>query len=89
MGDEPKRAEDSGENLPVFARVLIRVLFREGPVVLAFLAMLAVQLGFIPSPYLGKPLDALVETHKEQLIVLEQIRDDLSKWHHDEERKRR
>ena len=85
---EPRRAEDEMEKLPTIARVVVRVLFREGPVVLAFLVMLAVILGLIPSPYLGKPLETLVEAHKEQLIVLEQIRDDLKQWHKDERRTR-
>jgi len=76
------------DKLPTFARVVVRVLFREGPVVIAFLVMLAVILGLIPSPYLGKPLDALLQSHQEQLAVLEQIRDDLKKWHSDDERRK-
>ena len=86
---EPRRAEDEMEKLPTLARVMVRVLFREGPVVIAFLVMLAVILGLIPSPYLGKPLEALLVVHQEQSVILEQIRDDLKKWHSDEQRRTR
>lgn len=88
MSDESMRAEDSGEKLPVIVRVFIRILFREGPVVIAFLAMLGVILGFIPSPYLGKPLDELVRAHEAQLTVLQDIRDDLKQWHQNDERRK-
>ena len=84
-----ERAGDDVSNLPVIARVVIRVMFREGPVVFAFLVMLGVMLGIIPSPYLGKPLETLVDAHKEQLIVLEQIRDDLKQWHQTDNQRRR
>ena len=84
-----ERAEDDVSKLPVIARVVIRVMFREGPVVFAFLVMLGVMLGIIPSPYLGKPLETLVDAHKEQLIVLEDIRDDLKKWHQSDNQRRR
>ena len=83
-----ERAEDDVSKLPVIARVVIRVMFREGPVVLAFLVMLCVILGLIPSPYLGKPLEAIIDAHKAQLIVLEDIRDDLKKWHQTDEKRR-
>lgn len=79
-GNESTRAVDSAEKLPLIVRVILRILFREGPVVLAFLAMLAVILGFVPSPYLGKPFEALVRAHDAQLVVLQEIRDDLKKW---------
>ena len=84
-----KRAEDDMDKLPTLARVVVRVMFREGPVVLAFLVMLAVILGIIPSPYLGKPLEAIIAAHNKQLIVLEDIRDDLKQWHQTENRRRR
>ena len=84
-----ERAEDDMGKLPTIARVVIRVMFREGPVVFAFLVMLGVMLGIIPSPYLGKPLETLVDAHKEQLIVLEQIRDDLKQWHQTDNQRRR
>ena len=32
-----RRAEDGIDNLPILARVIVRVLFREGVVVFAFL----------------------------------------------------
>ena len=84
-----RRAEDDMAKLPPWMRVLIRVLFREGPVVFAFIVMLGVMLGIIPSPYLGKPLELLVQAHKEQLIVLEDIRDDLKQWHQTDNQRRR
>ena len=84
-----RRAEDDMDSLPMLARVIVRVLFREGVVVVAFLAMLGVILGFIPSPYLGKPLETLIQSHKEQLAVLEDIRDDLKAWHVADERRKR
>ena len=87
--DESRRAEDEMDKMPTLARVIVRVMFREGPVVVAFLVMLAVILGLIPSPYLGKPLDALLQSHKEQLLVLEDIRDDLKKWLHDDQGRKR
>ena len=77
------------DKLPTMARVIVRVMFREGPVVLAFLVMLAVILGIVPSPYLGKPLDAIIKAHEAQLIVLEDIRDDLKQWHETDNRRRR
>ena len=83
-----ERAEDDMGKLPAIARVVIRVMFREGPVVLAFLVMLCVILGLIPSPYLGKPLEAIIDAHKAQLVVLEDIRDDLKKWHQTDEKRR-
>jgi len=86
---DTRRAEDDMDKLPTIARVVIRVMFREGPVVLAFLVMLAVILGIIPSPYLGKPLDAIIEAHNQQLGVLEEIRDDLKQWHQTDNRRRR
>lgn len=85
---ETRRAEDGMNELPIMARVIVRVLFREGVVVLAFIVMLAVILGLIPSPYLGKPLDTLIKSHEQQLIVLEDIRDELKKWHQAEDRRR-
>ena len=84
-----KRAEDEMDKLPTLARVIVRVMFREGPVVLAFLVMLAVILGIIPSPYLGKPLEAIIRAHEAQLIVLEDIRDEMKQWHQSENRRRR
>ena len=84
-----ERAEDDMNKMPTIARVVIRVMFREGPVVIAFLVMLAVILGIIPSPYLGKPLEAIIEAHKAQLVVLEDIRDDLKAWHQTDEKRRR
>ena len=87
--DESRRAEDEMDKMPTLARVIVRVMFREGPVVVAFLVMLAVILGLIPSPYLGKPLDALLQSHKEQLLVMEDIRDTLKKWHPDDQGRKR
>ena len=84
-----RRVEDGIDNLPMIARVIVRVLFREGVVVFAFLAMLGVILGLVPSPYLGKPLETIIQSHKEQLIVLEEIRDDLKAWHVADERRKR
>lgn len=83
-----KRAIDMDSNeFPLWVRVFLRVLFREGPITLAMLVMLAVILGLIPSPYLGEPLKQLYITqvelkdaHEKQIIVLEQIRDDFRKW---------
>ena len=86
---ETRRAEDEMDKLPTIARVIVRVMFREGPVVLAFLVMLCVILGLIPSPYLGKPLEAIIESNKAQLVVLEDIRDDLKKWHQTDNQRRR
>ena len=83
-----ERAIDNERQLPITVRVFLRVLFREGPVVLAFMVMLGVILGMITSPYLGTPLDCLLLNHKEQLVVLQEIRDDLKKWHTDDERRR-
>ena len=68
------------EQLPTWARIFLRVLFREGPITLAMLVMLGVILGIIPSPYLGKPLEDLAYVHKEQTIVLQQIRDEIKAW---------
>lgn len=87
--EESRRAEDEMDKMPTMARVIIRVMFREGPVVVAFLVMLAVILGIIPSPYLGQPLETIIQSHKEQLAVLEDIRDDLKAWHQEEGNKRR
>lgn len=86
---EFRRGENGMEHLPIVARIIIRVLFREGVVVFAFLVMLGVILGIIPSPYLGKPLELLVESHKDQLTVLQDIRDDLKQWRIDDERRKR
>ena len=77
------------DKLPPWMRVVIRVMFREGPVVLAFLVMLCVILGIIPSPYLGTPLDAIIKAHEAQLIVLQDIRDDLKQWHKTDNQRRR
>lgn len=85
---DARRAEDDMDKIPTMARVMVRVMFREGPVVVAFLVMLAVILGLVPSPYLGKPLETLVKAHEEQLVVLEQIRDDLKQWHQTDNKRR-
>ena len=71
------------DTLPVWGRVLLRVLFREGPITVAMLVMLGVILGLIPSPYLGKPLQDIIQVHKEQTVVLEDIRDELKAWKND------
>ena len=87
MLEAGRRAIEDDVKLPIWARVILRVMFREGPITLAMLVMLGVILGIIPSPYLGKPLQQLrdsqielKEAHDKQTVVLEQIRDDFRKW---------
>ena len=87
MLEAGRRAIEDDTKLPTWARVILRVMFREGPITLAMIVMLGVVLGMIPSPYLGEPLkqlrDAQLElktAHDRQTIVLEQIRDDFRKW---------
>ena len=87
MIEAGRRAIEDDTKLPTWARVILRVMFREGPITLAMLVMLGVILGMIPSPYLGKPLEQLrtaqlelKDAHDRQTVVLEQIRDDFRKW---------
>lgn len=86
--------DTEASELPLWARIFLRVLFREGPITIAMLVMLGVILGLIESPYLGKPLEELriaherqivilermEKTHERNVLVLEDIRDDFRRW---------
>ena len=87
MADSERRAFEDDTKLPTWARITIRIMFREGPITIAMLVMLGVILGMVPSPYLGEPLRQLSvaqielkNAHEKQTMVLEQIRDDFRKW---------
>ena len=62
-----QRADEAG--LPAWARVLLRVLFREGPMVILAFVMAAVIMGLIPSPYLGDKLDAIQRAHLDMIQI--------------------
>lgn len=83
-GEEQRAAE---ADLPPWGRVLIRIMFREGPMVILAFAMAAVVLGIIPSPYLGDKLEALRNAHEKQnqlsqdmLDEMKGLRSDLGSW---------
>jgi hypothetical protein len=89
-----QRADEA--QLPTWARVLLRVLFREGPVVILTFLMAAVIMGLIPSPYLGDKLDSLQQSHQEQIRIsrdqLEEFKafhEEFRAWRQDGYRERR
>jgi len=71
-------------NLPLLARVFLRVFFREGPIVVAFLVMLSMLLGILPSPYVGTPLESLRHSHHEQLETLKDFKAEMLHIHSEE-----
>lgn len=68
-------------DLPPWGRVLVRILFREGPMVILCFVMAGVILGIIPSPYLGDKLDAIKQAHDIHTKIMTENRDEQKATH--------
>lgn len=74
-----QRADEA--HLPIIVRVFLRVLFREGPMVILTFIMASVIMGLIPSPYLGDKLDGLQRAHDKQIELQQAQLEEFKSFH--------